>query len=68
MFDSLFAMPSFIRGAARVLDLGATTDEYNTSDNEREADTNALHSDWKAVGNDMFGALDGYKAREPKRR
>ncbi|MCH5462664.1 hypothetical protein HC026_09555 [Lactobacillus sp. LC28-10] len=59
--NTLFAMPSLIRGAARVLDLGSTMDSYNTSDNDLESDYEALKQDWMSVGADLYGALDDYK-------
>ncbi|GAX07120.1 hypothetical protein IWT25_02468 [Secundilactobacillus pentosiphilus] len=40
--NTLFAEPSFIRGAARVLDLGSTMDSYDISDNDLESDYEAL--------------------------
>lgn len=62
-FDDLFAMPSFANGAARVLDLGSTLNQYNYSASVNEADQVALSSDWNAVGNDLWKALDEF-ARE----
>jgi hypothetical protein len=56
--SSLFANPSFFSGAARVLDLGGTFDEYNASPSQEEADIRALKSDWCAVGHDMEVAID----------
>lgn len=63
-YDTLFAMPSFIRGAARALDLGSTTDIYNESNSEREADYEALRLDWLTVGSDLYGALDDYEKKQ----
>ncbi|WP_268914141.1 hypothetical protein [Lentilactobacillus sp. SPB1-3] len=59
--DSLFAMPSFINGAARVLDLGSTMNEYNYSDSTIEADQVALAGDWQAVGKDLWKALEEFE-------
>ncbi len=53
----LFALPSFIGGAASVLDLGATLQEYNQSRNEDEADFESIRSDWYAVGDDLTYAI-----------
>ena len=53
----LFATPSFISGAARVLDLYGTYDVYNASFTECEADYKALFSDWRIVGQDIFDAM-----------
>ncbi len=53
MTDYLFARPRGLYGVARLLDLGATFDEYNSSDTEQEADARATYSDWLAVGNDL---------------
>lgn len=53
----LYAMPSFISGAARALDLYGTFDKYNSSATEREADSKAIWADWSIVGYDIFGAM-----------
>lgn len=51
--DLLFARPSFLSGAARTLDLGATYTQYNVLPTPEEADCAALWSDWAAVGEDI---------------
>ena len=48
-FGLLFATPSYLEGFARVLDLGDTFTEYNTSPDAAEADFLALRSDWRAI-------------------
>lgn len=60
----LFAMPSFFRGAARVLDLGCTLNVYNESKSEAEADFSAIASDWAQVGSDIFSAMEQHKHGE----
>ena len=57
----LFALPSFLTGFARVLDIGATLTEYNTDDDPQEADRSAMVSDWCAVGDDLAGAMHGFR-------
>lgn len=54
----LFAQPSPLSGAARLVDLGGVFDKYNTSQTEAEADSRALASDWFAVGNDLCEAME----------
>jgi hypothetical protein len=54
----LFARPSFIEGMARVLDIGGTLQEYNTSPSGREADALAFRADMKALRHDFSIALD----------
>ncbi len=61
MFSRLFAEPSALEGAARLLDLGTTLQEYNASHTEAEADTRALANDWRAVGEDMMSAIRFYE-------
>lgn len=56
----LFAQPSFLRGAARILDLGATMDWYNESRSPEEADALAIYIDWLAVGDDLNIAMHSY--------
>lgn len=46
----LFARPSFLEGMARVLDVGGTLNEYNSSLSPEQADYAALSADWRAVG------------------
>ena len=53
----LFAMPSFLSGAASVLDMGGTLTAYNDSPDPETADSLAIFSDWCAIGEDMERAL-----------
>jgi hypothetical protein len=64
----LFSRPSFIEGIARILDLGNTLNEYNYSQSEEEADSQAIASDWKAVGNDIKVAIDQLELQFPEDR
>lgn len=63
--DFLFAQPSFVSGAARLLDLFGLFDSYNTSNNEAEADYKALLADWRAVGEDIQTAMQEF-AQSPQ--
>mgnify|MGYP006287055409 CR=1 FL=1 len=58
--DFLFAMPSFIAGAGRALDIGATMQVYNESYSSQEADAKAIATDWKMVGSDIAAAIENY--------
>ena len=51
--DFLFAQPSFLSGAARIIDLWGQFDDYNPSDSPAEADAKALAADWLVVGQDI---------------
>jgi hypothetical protein len=53
----LFAHPSFMSGAARLVDLGGVFDKYNRSQTEEQADGRALTSDWSSVGYDLRTAV-----------
>jgi hypothetical protein len=53
----LFAHPSYLSGAARLVDLGGVFDKYNQSQNEQQADGRAMASDWFSVGNDLRTAM-----------
>ncbi len=66
-FGLLYAAPSFLEGIARVMDIGDTLTEYNTSENGAEADARALGSDWKAVGNDLRAATAQYRKEMPQK-
>lgn len=60
----LFASPSFLEGVARILDFGATLNNYNYSQSDEEADTIALWMDWAMVGNDLRSAMKIIKTQE----
>ena len=53
----LYARPSFFEGLARLLDVGGTLNEYNTSKSPEEADYRAIFADWQAVGLDIDMAI-----------
>jgi len=59
---NLFSMPSFLKGFGRVLDIGATMDEYNYSASENEADIDALKGDWKEIGKDLQISINNYRS------
>ena len=61
--NKLFAEPSFIEGVSRVLDLGGTMQEYNSSKTEQEADASALRNDWLAVGEDLKSSIMTYEQK-----
>ena len=53
----LFASPSIVEVAARILDFGDTLTEYNRSPTPEEADANAIRADWNAVIDDLARAF-----------
>ena len=53
----MFAMPSWVSGVARTLDLGAQFDSYNESPTGKIADAKALFSDWRVVGETLATAM-----------
>ena len=57
MGETLFAQPSFMGGAARILDLGGVFDDYNFSKSGDEADAIALAMDWQATGQHLRSAM-----------
>lgn len=63
--DFLFAMPSWLTGASRSLDLAGQFDEYNESPAGEQADAKALFADWRVVGESIFEALMVFR-REPQ--
>lgn len=63
----LFARPSFIEGSARVLDVGATLNEYNKNETSEEADREAILSDWLAVGDSIGFALGTFEKKQRPR-
>ena len=63
--DFLFSTPSFVSGAARVLDLYGVYDVYNSSSTDREADYKAIFSDWNMVGQDIWSAMKQFEFSLP---
>jgi len=51
--DVLFAQPSYLSGAARVVDTAGDFDVYNSSE---YPDALALYDDWRVVGDDLWQA------------
>ncbi len=58
MTDYLYARPSFIGGVMSVLDLFATSQVYNSSDSEEDANRRAANADILALKNDMSSAIE----------
>ena len=65
-FGLLYALPSALQGAASVLDIGGTLEEYNPSENEEQADFHAIRSDWRAVGDDIRAAAKQYVEQQKR--
>jgi len=63
--DFLVAQPSFVSGAARLLDWYGFYDAYNTSHTGREADYKALLSDWYVIGQDIRDAMTAFQYSLP---
>ncbi len=63
--EFLFAMPSWLSGAARSLDLAGQFDEYNDSQTTEAADARALFCDWRIVGESLVDAMRTFR-REPE--
>ena len=61
----LFARPSLIEGAGRILDFGDTLTEYNRSPTGEIADYIALATDWKQVGGDLFAVIGNEAGEQP---
>ncbi len=56
----LFANPDFFSGMSRILDLGSTLNEYNSTLEPKIADYYALKSDWAVVGSDIQAAINSH--------
>ena len=52
----MFAKPSLISGAARVLDLFAMFDDFNISEDPDQADAIAIYLDFRSFGLDLMAA------------
>lgn len=62
MGSYLYASPSFLAGAARLLDFGNTYDAYNHTVTGSQADSLGLLWDWAVVGNDLWQGEIAYQA------
>lgn len=57
----LFAVPTFLTGAATCFDLFGNMNTFNYSDSPQKADARELSSDWTMTGQDLKEAMDGYE-------
>jgi len=64
--DFLVAMPSWLSGAARSLDLAGQFDEYNDSHTIEAADAKALFCDWRIVGEALLDAVRAFRLESPQ--
>ncbi len=64
--DFLFAMPSWLSGVARTLDLAGQFDEYNESPSEELADARAMFADWRIVGETLGKAVRTLRLESPE--
>ena len=55
--DYLFPKPAAIYGLARLLDIAAQLDTYNTAPTGAIADAIAMYNDWAVVGDDVLAVL-----------
>ncbi len=62
----LFENPSFVSGMSRVLDLGSTLNEYNSTFFPEVADFYAIESDWAVVGSDLQTAINNHGEKAEK--
>ena len=62
----LFAVPTFLSGAASAMDAADSLSIYNESPTGMDADAIATYADWMAVAGDMREAIQ-QTAREVKR-
>lgn len=62
--EYIFTKPSFLSGAAKVVDVGGSlTDcDFLFSFSPAEADSRAIASDFRVTGNDLYQALDEHAA------
>lgn len=56
--SGLFAVPSFIGGAAQLFDVAGTLSAYNTSETPQKADRGAIVRDWLVVEADLIAAQE----------
>ena len=59
-------MPSFLRGMARTLDVTSSFDELNAWISMPHLDASATLQDWRAVGDDIEGALGKFECERER--
>lgn len=62
----LFPMPSFWSGMGSILDLSGHPSRYLFSRTGREADTKALYSDYRMIGQDIGDAVVYFVVKNPQ--
>jgi len=60
-FQLLEVEPSFLRGVSSLFDYSGVLSKYNMSETDDMADSNAIRSDWEAVGCDLVKAISEYE-------
>lgn len=63
-----FTRPSLFNGTARLLDFTGALRTRRNPISDDEADTQAIESDWSAVGDDFCRALSSYEERFQRRQ
>lgn len=56
--DFLFSTPNFFTGAGSVMNLAGNYYDFNTSENDLEADYFALKNDFIMIGQDLYEAIE----------
>lgn len=64
----LFGRSTFLEDIATIVSLDSTFDRYHTDDTPEEADYQAIVSDWKAVGADMWYTINKYSEQETPKK
>lgn len=59
--DRLFVSPSFLIGMGSIFNIAGNYYSYNDSQDECGADSNAIASDWGAIGLDIRDAYENSK-------
>lgn len=62
MIDFLYGRPSFLDGAARVLDLFGVFRHHDRTENDEEVDARAFYDDFRVVGLDLEDAMRRYES------
>jgi hypothetical protein len=58
--STLFNNPSFMKGAALIVDLFGQLDTYQYSKSGKDADCDSLGNDWIIVGKDISNSVETY--------
>lgn len=59
--DFLFPTPSFLIGAGSIFNIAGNYFDFNNSKSDKEADAQAISSDWSLIGSDLYQSIEEFE-------